>query len=77
MYIDSCEELCEPMRKNINIKLESNLIPRRMSIENLKEVDNLLGDFLFTQMQQGTIGNIDYGDIRYQVIEKGLTYQYQ
>lgn len=71
--LKSDEVLVESIRTNINMKLESNLIVRRMHPSKLKELDVLLAQFLSCYSISYPI---NYGDIRYQVIEKGLTFQY-
>lgn len=63
--LDSAEEI----RKKINSMLDNRKIHRRFDLNKLKRIDDL-----FKQIKQNNI--IDYGNLRYQIMEKGITFQY-
>jgi predicted nucleotidyltransferase len=59
----------EEIRVKINLMLDNKQIQRRFDLDKLKQID-----MLFKQFKQNN--EIDYGNSRYQIMEKGLTFQY-
>lgn len=69
-------QYAESTRSALTDELNAGRMLRRMSIETMKEIDCLLRNVIYDLRDLNIGYRIDYGDIRYRIIEKGVTHQY-
>lgn len=64
------------IREALNSSLNDSKITRRMSVDVLRKIDHMLYDVVYDLRNMNCGQGIDYGDLRYVIIEKGVTHQY-
>lgn len=66
--------LMNDVRDELNNKLNSRTIIFTMSVDHLSELDNRMKQFITEYSNNNHIESINYGDLFYETLEKGLTY---
>lgn len=73
-YVLYFEFLMSSLRDDLNTKLNNHEIDSFMNVEKMKNIDKSLKLFIKKYSATINIQYLDYGDLLYEVLEKGLTY---
>lgn len=75
-FATSAYEYSVGIREALNDSLNDGKVNRRMPVDVLRKVDTLLCSAVYDLRCMNYGQRIDYGDLRYVIIEKGVTHQY-
>lgn len=73
---DGIKDESDGIRTILNDSLNAQRISRRMNVDAMKRIDDILCGVI-NELSDIQFDRIDYGNYRYDVIEKGVTHQYQ
>ena len=75
-FATSAHDYSVGIRDTLNTSLNDGKVNRRMPVDVLRKVDTLLCSAVYDLRCMNYGQRIDYGDLRYVIIEKGVTHQY-